>query len=132
MIHEKPIDVLCYLKNQSIDVRKGALITTDFSHHECAHAAEAGKIQAAGLVEDEICDPAVEKGVKNLKAIIGAAVIDKYDLVPARDREVLKRADKFRDTTGAIKHWDHDRKGETMCSLCVRLVGLNHRRRLPW
>ena len=60
MIHEKPIDVLCYLKNQSIDVRKGALITTDFSHHECAHAAEAGKIQAAGLVEDEICDPAGE------------------------------------------------------------------------
>ena len=74
----------------------------------------------------------VEKGVKNLKAIIGAAVIDKYDLVPARDREVLKRADKFRDTTGAIEHWDHDRKGETRCSLCVRLVGLNHRRRLPW
>src|SRR6267378_2733325 len=58
MIHEKPIYVLCYLKNQAIDIRKWTLITTDFSYHKRAHAAEAGKVQAAGFVEDKIRDPA--------------------------------------------------------------------------
>jgi len=58
MVHEKPIYILCYLKNQSIDIRKGALITTDFSYHERAHATEAREIQTSRLVKDEICDPA--------------------------------------------------------------------------
>src|SRR5438132_8202626 len=74
----------------------------------------------------------VEKGLKNLKAIIDAAVIDEYDFVPPRDREVLKRADEFRDATRAIEDRDHDREGETRCSLSARLAGLNHRQSLPW
>src|SRR5207302_543101 len=54
----------------------------------------------------------VEKNAKNLKAIIDAAVIHKYDFMPARDREALKRADEFRDATRAVEDRDDNRQGE--------------------
>src|SRR6202022_5162030 len=85
MVHEKPIYILCYLKNQSIDIRKGALITTDFSYHERAHAAEAGKIQAAGLVEDEIRDPACKVaggGAPHRMSLVGVIGINHFLSTP--------------------------------------------------
>jgi hypothetical protein len=85
-----------------------------------------------GFIGSALARRLLEKGVENLKAIIDASVIDKHDFVPTRDPKLLKRANEFRDTFRAVKDRNHDREGETRCSLGARLVGLNHRRRLPW
>src|SRR5271167_2945100 len=71
----------------------------------------------------------VEQGVTHCKAVIGAAVIDEHDLVSARDREILERANQIGDAGRAVVDRNHDRQCEAMRQ---DLKGLSQERSPPW
>ena len=63
------------------------------------------------------------------KAVVGAAVIDKDDLVPACDLKLLQRADQFADALGAPVDRDDDRQREIWRSrFGGEWRGIRHRR----
>src|SRR6516165_218447 len=71
----------------------------------------------------------VEQGVTHRKAIICAAVIDKHDLVSARDREILEHANQIGDAGRPVIDRNHDRECEAMR---YGLKVLSQERSPPW
>src|SRR5215472_8809381 len=71
----------------------------------------------------------IEKSIAHRKAIIGAAVVDEHDLVPACDRELLERKNQMGYAVRAVVDGDHDRQRKA--ALHSRKA-LNHERSPLW
>ena len=56
MSHQQPIDIVCDLQDESVDIWKRALVATNLAHDKGADATETGQIQTLRLVENEIGD----------------------------------------------------------------------------
>jgi hypothetical protein len=70
---------------------------------------------------------AVNQGTAYFEAVVGAAVVDQYDFMPAVDRKLFEGADQFGDTACAVIDRDHDREREAgWRAFAVRLRNLSH------
>src|SRR5438477_3017285 len=74
----------------------------------------------------------IEPREKNLKTVIGTAVVYDYNLMPTRDREILERAYEITDAAGAIEYRDHNRQSETACTFDACPTAFSHWQIPPW
>src|SRR5215470_4440303 len=54
-------------KRQPVHVRIGPAVLDDLTHERAAHTLEAGQVEIPGLVEHEVCHPAVEETAETAK-----------------------------------------------------------------
>src|ERR1700730_17453184 len=107
MPHQQPIDIVCDLQDEPIDIRKWALVASNLAHDKGADATKTGQIQTLGLVENEISNT-IGKAAAEVahKRVLLIVVIGIDHLSPGLLRKSQQALHLFRGVLQVIVHGD--------------------------